>query len=135
MDFTAQHHSIACLDLFYLIFSEVEFLAFCKAGFIGRNRIDQLALTVSESSVRRYHIFGGTDFINGIGKPLCFINRLIDNGKLLPVFLCPSAYRNAEEYLARLFNADRAFLRHIGFSTLITVTPLSSEEFSSVTSK
>ena len=114
MDFTAQHHSIACLDLFDFIFSEVEFLAFCKAGFIGRNRIDQLALAVSESSVRRYHIFGGTDFINGIRQSLCFINRLIDNGKLLPVFICPAAYRNAGEYLARLFNADRAFLRHIG---------------------
>ena len=115
MDFTAQHHSITCLDLFYLIFSEVEFLAFCKAGFVGRNRIDQLALAVSESSVWRYHIFGGTDFINGIRQSLCFINRLIDNGKFLPVFICPAAYRNAEEYLARLFNADCAFLRHIGF--------------------
>ena len=114
MDFTAQHHSIACLDLFYLIFSEIEFLAFCKAGFIGRNGIDQLALAVPQRTVWRYHIFGGTDFINGIGKPLCFIDRLIDNGKLLPVFICPAAYQNAEEYLARLFNADRAFLRHIG---------------------
>lgn len=69
MDFTAQHHSIACLDLFYLIFSEVEFLAFCKAGFIGRNRIDQLALAVPQRTVWRYHIFGGTDFINCIGQP------------------------------------------------------------------
>ena len=92
MDFTAQHHSIACLDLLYLIFSEVEFLAFCKAGFIGRNRIDQLALAVPQRTVRRYHIFGGTDFIDSIRKSLCFIDRLIDNGKFLPVFICSAAY-------------------------------------------
>ena len=123
MDFTAQHHSIACLDLFYLIFSKVEFLTFCKACFIGRNRIDQLVLAVPQRTVRRCHIFGGTDFINGIRQSLCFINRLIDNGKLLPVSICSAAYRNAEEYLARLFNADRAFLRHIGLFNFYHCNP------------
>ena len=114
MWFGIEHHPVGCCDLSHLIFAEIEFTAHGCAGYIGCNRVHDLALLISDSAVLRDNILCGDDLIDRTGKSTLFILRLIDGGQFVSAFIYAADDGNAKEHLAGFFHGDGAFLCHIG---------------------
>ena len=112
--FRVEHHPVGCCDLTHLIFAKIEFTAHRCAGYIGCNRVHDLALLISDSAVLRDNILCGDDLIDRTGKSTLFILRLIDGGQFVSAFIYAADDGNAEEHLAGFFHGDGAFLCHIG---------------------
>ena len=88
--FLVDNHTLRCGNFNYRISAEVKLLTLCKSVFICGNSIYDLALCITECSVRSDNIFCCGNLINRTCKTFHFIDRLINHiGIFLSGDICP----------------------------------------------
>ena len=87
--FLVDNHTLRCGNFNYRISAEVKLLTLCKSVFICGNSIYDLALCITECSVRRDNIFCCGNLIDRTCKTFHFIDRLINH---IGIFLSGDVY-------------------------------------------
>ena len=75
--FRIENHTVRSSDFTHLIFTKVEFTAHSYSIFIGNNGINNIALMISDGTIRGNNILCGNDLIDRTRKPTLFVLRLI----------------------------------------------------------
>ena len=87
--FLVDNHTLRCGNFNHRISAEVKLLTLCKSVFICGNSIYDLALCITECSVRSDNIFCCGNLINRTCKTFHFIDRLINH---IGIFLSGDIY-------------------------------------------